>query len=115
MKTFAKIYEIIQENSEQNSEQNQNENGNEKKLVVDVPGFNDMFFPYGRPNDEHLNENGYTITNPEFLSQYTKDSWDGQIVFGNARIKNDYTHSQFRTNLEFTIEEILTLEEYQNA
>ncbi len=114
MKTFAKIYEIIQENSEQNPEQNQNENGNEKKLVVDVPGFNDMFFPYSRPNDDYLNENGYTITNPEFLLQYTNESWDGQIVFGNARIKNDYTHSQFRTNLEFTIEKLLTLEEYQN-
>lgn len=113
MKTYGKIYEIIQENSEQNSEQNQNQIGNEKKLVVDVPGFNDMFFPYGVPNDDHLNENGYTITNPEF---YNTHKWklDGQIVFGNARIKNDYTHSQFRTNLEFTIEKLLTLEEYQN-
>lgn len=111
MKTYGKIYEIIQENSEEN----QNQIGTEKKLVVDVPGFNDMFFPYGRPNDYHLNENGYIITNPEFLLQYTNESWDGQIVFGNARIKNDYTHSQFRTNLEFTIEKLLTLEEYQNA
>ena len=63
MKTYGKIYEIIQENSEEN----QNQIGKEKKLVVDVPGFNDIFFPYGRPNDDHLNENGYTITNPEFL------------------------------------------------
>ena len=102
MKTYGKIYEIIQENSEEN----QNQIGQEKKLVVDVPGFNDMFFPYGRPNDDHLNENGYTITNPEFLLQYTKDSWDGQIVFGNARIYNDYTQNNFQTKLEFTIEEI---------
>lgn len=107
MKTYGKIYEIIQENSEEN----QNQIGQEKKLVVDVPGFNDMFFPYGRPNDDHLNENGYTITNPEFLLQHTNDSWDGQIVFGNARIK---TFDFFKTKLEFTIENLLTLEEYQN-
>jgi hypothetical protein len=105
MKTFAKIYEVIQENSEQI--------GNEKKLVVDVPGFNDMFFPYGRPNDGYLNENGYTITNPEFLLQHTNESWDGQIVFGNARIHNDYTQNN-KIKLEFTIENLLTLEEYQN-
>ena len=109
MKTFAKIYEVIQENSEEN----QNQIGQEKKLVVDVPGFNDMFFPYGRPNDDHLNENGYTITNPEFLLQHTNESWDGQIVFGNARIYNDYTQNN-KIKLEFMIEKLLTLEEYQN-
>ena len=110
MKTYGKIYEIIQENPEQNPKQI----GQEKKLVVDIPLVNDFHFPYGRPNENHLNENGYTIKNPEFLLQHTNESWDGQIVFGNARIKNDYTHSQFRTNLEFTIEKLLTLEEYQN-
>ena len=110
MKTYGKIYEIIQENSEEN----QNQIGNEKKLVVDVPGFNDMFFPYGRPNDDHLNENGYTIKNPEFLLQHTNESWDGQIVFGNARISNIYHQQYYKIKLEFTIEKLLTLEEYQN-
>jgi hypothetical protein len=110
MKTFAKIYEI---NSEQNKNKIGTGTGTEKKLVVDVPGFNDMFFPYGRPNDGHLNENGYTITNPEFLLQHTNESWDGQIVFGNARIHNDYTQNKLK--LEFTIQELLTLEEYQNT
>ena len=110
MKTYGKIYEIIQENSEQN----QNQIGQEKKLVVDVPGFNDIFFPYGRPNDDHLNENGYTITNPEFLLQHTNESWDGQIVFGNARISNIYHQQYYKIKLEFTIEKLLTLEEYQN-
>jgi len=92
MKTYAKIYII------------------DSQIYIDVPLLHDMFFPFGRPNDEYIFENGYKLINE---SEFTKEQLlNNQIVYGTADISNDYNNMKVKR--EFKIEKFLTIEEYKN-
>ena len=98
MKTYGTLYNIILKDSSE-------------KITVNIPNYSDMFFPYCKPNDNYLIKQNVTIINPEIFEK--TPFIEGQIVYGNNIIKNDFQNNMEVIN-NFEIERFLTLEEYKN-